>query len=71
MYARFFLKLCTEFDEICTQFEKKSAVNLDPMPRVLDTALIGYSLTRSVHNSRKKRKTQFWEKSKPLCFHAL
>ena len=42
--------LVSEFDKTCTQFEEKSAVNVDPMPnskRMLDTPFIGYSLTRS------------------------
>ena len=50
--------LVSEFDEICTQFEEKSAVNVDPMPnseRMLDTAFIGYSLMWSIHNSRKNQ----------------
>ena len=40
--------LVSEFDKICTQFEEKSAVNLDPVPnseRMLDTACLHVSVT--------------------------
>ena len=58
----------TEFNEVCTQFEDKTAVHLPKQQRTLVTAFASYRLQRGVYIILA---IHLAYESRPLCFHVL